>query len=697
MPKLLVDFVPCFLYTYVPERVASKHPDATTYIQDNVLHTLVNGGGTYEHEIWNYETDVLTIDYWWGSLIYHVEQRILDNQRRIVYLLPARKVYGPFAWILPGRRLIRCNYTFQGVNLIRSQIKKDDNTHTMISLGQNGQRFSLDCPEDIFTAAMIRCNLAKEPSISDVERIFRAHNLENPDLAAAIFIQCYKLAPKALSTCVPTLTVPKWNEKDTITYQTLSPLVMEDGKPCARTITRPILPTGRVPARSFNNDNACIQGRVLNVRNPNAPIPPFYRQCREEFLEFFIPRVEMHTYAPMNEAYVESMQNRPTQRHQAERAKPFAGYLKFIVKAFQKAEVYGKINYPRNISTVPTDHKLRFSAFVYSLAPLMKRCDWYAFSLNPKQVTERIRNLVSTAESITSNDFSFYDGTHGDFKHETERMLFMRAFALQYHNEAEKLLGVMRNAPAITTHELRYNTGTGLISGAADTSFGNTLIDALIAYIALRMRYDPNTSWTKLGLYGGDDNLNIDIPAELHVKVATKLGYRLKTTTIARGSPVPFLGRVFLDPWTTDASVCDIPRRMRSLHITVSPNTVPREAVLYRKAESYLITDSNTPVISNWSKLVLRSFRKSDAKYDPLIRNDLPYQINPENNWTSPDETERAYAMYLAARDIGVDVTDLQALCDGMDACQHIDQLDVKFEVEPTVVIPAVVNGQIVT
>jgi len=670
MPRLLSKFKPVFLYTFVPEKVAGPVFNGTFYIQDDKVMTFINGGAHYAHTIWDYDHDSIQVDFWWGSVIYLVEQKYLGDQRRVFFLNPSRCVFGPFAWFLPGYRLVKTKYTFDGINILRTQSMRNDVCESFLSIANNGSRSALRIREDLLIAATIRCNLSKDPSISDVERIFRSHSQENPDLAAAIFIQAYKTNRDLINETIGTVTIPPYCDETSFSYQTLKPLVTEDGTPCARQIGKPFLDTGFVPNRSHNNDTACVKGRIETPRNNVTRIPPFYLQCRSEFVKLLIPDELVHTYAPESEFFVETKQNRPTQRALADRAKPFSFLHKFVVKAFQKAEIYGKVGFPRNISTVPTDHKLRFSAFTYPLASLVKSYPWYVFGLNPREVTDAVCSMAGSNVYLTSNDFSHFDGSHGSFKTELDQQIFLRLYAKQYHEELSELLKSMTNASASTSTGVQYNTGHSVLSGAAHTSICNTTINALIAFISLRLTgLSAQEAWNNLGLYGGDDNLNQKIPEAVHIKVCGKLGYHLKTTRIMAGHPVTFLGRVFIDPWSTGASICDVPRRARTLHLTTIMTGAPDDVILHRRALSYKLTDPNTPIISNWSDMVLRCTK--DRKGFSITDKERPWLFDADNNWTKPNSLELDYARLYISQELGGDVIELTKMENSIDQMKH--------------------------
>jgi len=701
MREILRMFLPVFIYTFVPTKVTGTVGDATYHTSDNKVIVQYNGGAKYEHELWDYDSDTISADFWWGTNVFLVEHFIdpTDNSRRIVFLNPSIRIFNPLAHHIPGYRIGRKQLTAHGVNHIRSQRMEDGVPTLWSSISIGNQEVGIDLPLEIVFAAIIRCQLAKDPSISDVERIFRAHNLEKPDIKAAIFIQMFKQNLNFVIKQFRTVTLPKSTILDNHSYQTLKPLITEDGKPSVRQITPPILPTGMAPVRSYNNDTECIRGRITLVRNPNQPVPPFYERCANEFIELLIPSELAGTFFPWSEAQVEEVQNRPTQRALAARSKPFAFLHSFMVKSFQKAEVYGKVDSPRNISTVPTDHKMRYASFIYPLAENIKNQPWYAFGKTPRDVTMRVRELCSDSNYIVPTDFSKFDGTHGIFKDQIRRKLYLRAFGFQFHKELVRLVDAMTDARAITSFGCKYETGNTVLSGAADTSYFNTVMNAVISYIALRVKgMPPVQAFNSLGFYGGDDGLNNKVDAKTLEKVANRLGYAIKACTINASQPVPFLGRVFLDPWSTDASICDVPRRLRTLHLTATPISVPNDYILFRKAESYLITDTNTPLIREWSHAVLRIVgpKVKIDKYEPHIRNNLPYLIDPKNNWTMPVGVEVDYCNSFIASQLEISLDKLLRLKTALTRIQQFDDLSqLTLDADVKVVVPAVVGGNI--
>jgi len=256
----------------------------------------------------------------------------------------------------------------------------------------------------------------------------------------------------------------------------------------------------------------------------------------------------------------------------------------------------------------------------------------------------------------------------------------------------------MDHAFAVTTTGVTYNTGTTILSGVADTSYINTIMNALMSYIAMRlMGLNMQNSWAGLGLYGGDDGLNNIAKPKYVERVANKLGYRLKVEEIKAGHPVPFLGRIFLDPWSMDASICDVPRRIRSLHLTSAPKTVPDNYILTRKAESYLITDPNTPIVCEWSQAILRILGPTVqvARYEPYIKNDLPYVINAKDGWTPPTGMALDFARQHVCALLETSLDKANKLIAELRRARALSDITTTLTPIVKVVVPAVVGGQI--
>jgi hypothetical protein len=619
------------LYTFVPQAVAgTTHNGSYRVLPNNQVETHINGGANYVHPIWDYETDHIITRHWWGSSFYLVEQKILSDDRRLIYLNYIRSVYGPLGWILPGYTIKHRQMVFGEMAYVKfMQGDKDPVVkHSFAAL----RDYTTAVVEDK-TLVTIRARLlhAAKPTMSDIERVLRSQDVKEPDVIAGIlYLAMMDPLLSKLIVSNPNYPITKYEAGDNV-YTPIGRNVLEDGKPAMRKITEPFMLDAAHPSRSQNSDQACLQGRIHNVKNPVKKVPPFYYQCLKEFSTFIVPDHLANTLVPEDYDFIHKSWNRPNQRALLERVKHMLYYNKpCVVRSFQKAEAYGKVAHPRNISTLPTGHNARLGQYVYVFAAhVMKNQHWYAFGKHPSEVADIVYTKTSKSITAIPTDISKLDGSGGPFHTDIEASVLVRAFAEPYKDELSALIRREASINGFTSYGLHYIANDNTLSGSSKTSVRNTLVTAGVSYVAYRCAgFTPEQAFDALGIYGGDDGINYDIDPAILVKVFAKTGLVLKADVVQMGSPVPFLGRYFLDPWTCTNSVADVPRQLRKLHLTASPPSVPRDVVLKRRAEAILITDPETPILSDWAKAVLRIVNVTDKeaqRYAHLTASDVSY------------------------------------------------------------------------
>jgi len=672
----------CILYTFVPNLVVGAVPDGTYTINiDNEVVTKVQGGAVYQHQLWDYDSDVLLVDYWWGSVVVKVEHRVFsqDSTRRLILLTPIRKVYGPFAWCLAGKRLCRRVFNRSGILSNCYQVDQDDAITVMRSLAYPDDSLSLNIPDSVLRTACIRCERSKIPSISDIERIFRSHNVANPDYAASMFMQFWTTHREVLRDHQRPVSALR-SVDDSVNYQTTYPLITEDAKPVARVVGVTFCDASVAPGISYNNDVACIANRVDKQVNgvSHKTIKPFYLMCMEEFVRRLVPDELVHSGVPEPECVVEEHMTRPTQRADIAQYKPYSFYDYFKVKAFQKKETYTAFKPPRNISTVPTDHKVRYSGYVYAFKQaVMKQQPWYAFGKTPGEIAARMQEVARKAKNIVPTDFSAFDGTHSETLCVLELMTYLRYFGKNYHGEIKRLQQQQYKANASTSFGVQYNTGFSRLSGSGGTSDENSEDNGFVAYCTLRKTRTADDAWEDLGIYGGDDGNTANVSVTTYVGVATDLGLKLKAESILPGNPVPFLGRVYLDPWVKPDSIYDVKRFITKIHLTVAPPNVPDNVVLRRKADSYHITDPNTPLISSWCNAIQRIYPAitpgDDKRY--IDRDSTYWSKNKHGTQFPTCEQFDEHAYDIVARQLDVSLSDLLVVCHALDRSNTLDEL----------------------
>nr|QYF49949.1 MAG: hypothetical protein 1 [Heilongjiang sediment noda-like virus 2] len=639
---------PLIMYTFVPCEVAGTTEDGIYCTHaDNTVETITNGGARYRHELWDYDDDHIVIDTWTGSYVYLIEQLKVTDTRRIVYFNPVRHVPLWLGWILPGRRLRRREFNKSGVMYSKFTKANDEGVVEMWhSMAYPGESPACTIRSDTFQAAFIRLSVNKTPHISDVERYFSTHNVPNTLHAATLFFKIFSDNREVFNETPNTIT-PCVIQSNTHSYQSIHGLSSEDGKDTMRAIWPGY---GRdsafSPVKSYNNDVACIKGRILDVKNKRYEIPPIYYTFLHEFVNLIVPATKRGTVTPLSYEEMWERFDKPTQRSKLREA-DFNMDGKVFVKSFQKVEAYGKITAPRNISTLPMAHNCTLGQFTVPLMDhIFKECHWYAFGKHPKHLAEILYTKAQGKTSATMTDFNKLDGSIQEFFRDGFDLVGVAAIHRDYHPEFLRTTRKEKYAKCSTAHGLKYNSDSTVLSGSSMTSILNTFINATVNYMALRTYYTPEEAWARLGSYGGDDGIGFDIPGDWIRRVAAKLGLLLETEETPIGMPVKFLGRIFPDIWTSSASTADLKRQLTKLHLTSAPKIVPDWMALYRKAVGYKVTDANTPLLTTWCDAVMRIVvtqycpEPENHKYWHLTKQDTVYWSKFQHPFTAPTDEE---------------------------------------------------------
>lgn len=645
-------------YTFVPKRVCGPCIEGSYTIRHNKVVVRGFGGYEYEHAIWDFDSDSISIDYIWGTINCKVETvETEDPDRRLVAIFPIATVITPYGWLLPGyrlhRRLFRHIITIMDeatpktcvINFSKFQTN-DLHPYIMLSLSLEGAEEDILIRESVLRSILIRVGMKKDPHIADVERVIReAHRSHpemyprsQPEIEAALLYSLLPFLTKELNIPILTSTAELRSYTETrnkhameraaddLHYQTIetngSYLVTEDGLPVGRVACPPLVDNGNlVPVRSHNNDQSCILNRVT-LRENTVTVPYKYLTYVAEFNRFIVPDDKMHVGVPWSIDQVMEKQCRPVQVAGALRDLPTAFMHEPRISSFQKAESYTGLKPPRNISTMDADTRTRYSSYIYPFTQdVLKTTEWYVFGKTPEQIADLLHEYVRQSQFVIPTDYTCWDGTHSEFLAKAEIAVMKRWAGVVYHREMGDLLMSQYNASAATKTGVRYNTKWSRPSGSSDTSAFNSYDNALVSYIAIReSNTSPIGAWAKLGLYGGDDGITRDISPKKFTHVATLMGHVLKSEVINPNNAVGFLGRIYLDPWTSNRSISDPLRHIRKLHIVTAPVNVPLEVALYRKAEGYLVTDPTTPILREWAEAIMRFYPDvNDAKYDSYM------------------------------------------------------------------------------
>jgi hypothetical protein len=285
------------------------------------------------------------------------------------------------------------------------------------------------------------------------------------------------------------------------------------------------------------------------------------------------------------------------------------------VKAFQKDESYPEEKDPRNISTIDRVLKVLYCYFMYPVMDAFSTLNWYAFGDKPKDIAEKVESVCWG--KFIETDFSRFDGTQNNVTRCLEDKYFSRVYSGENLERVRRLWSFGLNATGYTMHGVKYNTERTRLSGSPETACFNTLINAFVAFLA--HRYEGKSvedAYKALGYYGGDDGItpwdNDDTTS--YSKAAEACGLKIKCAIKYRNPT--FLGRYYYDG---KFSFADIKRQLKKINIAVgAQNETARKQHLWNKWTGLLVTDPNTPILSDYCRAGLRILT-NDETFVPKV------------------------------------------------------------------------------
>lgn len=666
MVDWLKHWKPIMMYTLVPESVTYYGGTTSFYIKNNKVHQTVSGGASYEHEIWDYSGDTISVvNDEFELCVFSVEQRKLKNDphRRIIWLTPTAKVPAPY-WCgnFEPTGLKRKIYTYGGE--ITCNITYEP-VADKLSIAKNGDRHSVELSGKTFEAIQKRLlNKTSPPVIADIERFLRdekddKYSVHAPILFELVGVQQFK--PNVVRT-----------SEQSAHFQPLGPLLTEDGKRTGAVIGNTLVENPAVfPIRSLNSDIACVKGRIQDVQNNVIPVKK-YKVWANEFVKLLVPNPGKGT--PWSIEDVRKVQCNVHQRGRFNAVKHLISTsAPNRLKSFIKAEPYISTNDPRNITTCDPELTTVMSTFTYAFkADCLKRLNWYGPGKTPRETAIRLGEIARETPETISTDFSRYDGTISEFiMKNITRAAYLRWVAPNRKVELSDQFNEVYRKHGVTAEGVKFEPGYGTRSGSPLTEQGNTAPNAYTQYCALRtLGYSISDSWRMIGIAFGDDggcpNYLGKMAAALEI-VARDLGLKLKSCIVAPGDPYPFLGRYFVDPAVRTCSFQDPMRTLSKLHLTANRSVTPEQA-LVNKAAGYASTDRLTPLIGTWAKKVATTYPQLKVK-GALAEE--TYKCS--NAWPQKDAEAITNAM---AKILGIETNELKQL-DQMLQESALDQIPI--------------------
>lgn len=664
---------PILIYSFVPTEVAGGGKEQVWRFNDHKVECTVSGGGKYVHELWDYNLDVAWTAYsrWpllkfgadalglltglfdaTGVTVFTIDHFDVGDDRRIISLMPFVQL--PYFMDLSdfGARFARLQTKTGEFNILRSMADPPQ-----ISLARDGHFGAVTCSLEIFEHQRTAWLYSTTHHLGDTERRCRGLSAANAGVMHD-FLHCTEPLAKNMVHAPGAMALH---------YQTLWPYVFEEGKTYARRYAAsPTTLQAYYPRESYNNDFETVVGRVTKPQRAarkkiaqtmtdGSPSQTALEYAAASFVLALVP--EAGIGIPLSIAEVGIRQARPTQRIRTAQRKMDCDE-NFVVRSFQKREAASAPSCPRNISQVPTMHTLQLSSFTLSYKDaVLKTHTWFIPGMNPAQVADSLEKFCDQQGSVHATDYARFDGTITKWLHYNVVFAAMlRWVQPEFKARLLRLLELELNPRATTKQGVKYEPGESRLSGSPITSDGNTVINAFVTYAAaLRSGCDEEEAIARIGMPFGDDGVTSGrTPAEVLDKVARELGLVLKCQTLQPGEPVPYLGRLFLDPWTAPYSIQDPLRTLAKLNTTVD-SVHKLEQAGRAKAEGYLVTDNESPIVGAWCRAYLRSISPCDSRTDDR-RYWLDGQGFTTNSWP---QGNRACMRTTVAELLDISITDI--------------------------------------
>lgn len=684
---------PVLMYTFRPTTLAGKVKDGQFWHKDDetVIMKML-GGEEYYHKMYDYDKSILVVPKWFGYWIYNIDRVAIGNCREIILFTPRSYVFDPFG-------IMAWWYSFSECFIRRVRVTKAGEFLSMVHMGKKGMvrsiqfvgsRISCEVSEDAFCAMKDSFDIAKHSNISDVEKYLRAVTAETKRTALISPTVFRSLTESKIQVHLSVgLPAPSYQVVDDVEGLATE----EQGKPTNVSCGPPVVRFGGPsPTESIVNDVTTVKMRVTEPHNTRIPSRK-YEQYAKEFVKCLV--VDRGRGTPFSADEVIEKQSRPLQRMRSELMRYWATGKDIVVKAFQKKETYGKVGAPRNISTTPPKHTVELSGFTYAFKyAILQYTHWYMPCKTPCETVKSVMDYVRDRDVINSSDYSSFDGTNSRWlRTNVEMAAYKEFFAPEYHQAIEDHLTAEFDAGAITRKGIKYKPDGSRLSGSPCTTDGNCMLNAFASYCGYREKgFSIGRSWRLIGPKYGDDSL--EGKECLLDDVCEEIGFKIKNDFIQRGSSLPFLGRIFINPWLSRRTVQDPLRTLIKIHQGFPDGKTTPVQTLINRVCGYGVTDIDTPIIGNYCKAIKRLVQQP---MDYIYGLDKEMDFRVENGaWPIVLELE-ADTIAVVAESCKLTPADVSRVCDKIDGASCLQDLEVFINNDLVVNIPAVVDGKLLT
>ena len=734
-PRNVFQFgVPVMMYTLVPTAVEKRAVDYYYKIgPGDVVDYHVSGGGKYQHQLWNYDGDTISVfhdpEQWrlirkaWCWLldqfevlmwkphplldprkivVFDVEQMTIDGDpdHRIITFVPSFEVpYGHY-WDRPTE-FRRRKYVDKGIASLENVVAGT----TSIALATQPGEVTLGT--ETLSCLSMRLGAKNTPFlIGDIEVFL--HDKITVDLKEKASL-LFAVLRTSLDLKYHRMVVS--TSQIVTNYRPVDERPLEDERPVGQAITTPLNATSAVfPAKCADTGAVAVRERVTKLAHKTVP-PQHFAKYAGEFVIKLVPKEFIRTGTPVTLDEVIADQDTPIRKARVEQASVRAGaFAQNTLKTFVKTESYGSVNDPRVITTCSTESLLEFSQFVKGFKQqVLSKAKWYGPGLTPEQTVDRLGEICrggAPEEELVLRDFSRMDGRNSEWvrKNVTDAAYrrWIRDSELARFNHCVKQVykqrATMQTGPGPDNSQ-SYNAGQGTRSGSAGTTDYNTIPNAFVSYCTFReMGLEPEKAWKSLSLYYGDDSVDRALPgfAEVCTNVCVRLGMEAECEVKSKGEPISYLARIFPDPARFRTSYADLQRTIPKLHLSsVTTKTVDRLELALNKARGYFVTDEHTPIIGDWARVVIALCEGKVSKKARKTAYEGSVKWRESHAWPQPVE-ENHLLVEGACRDLGMDSDELEARRVAICSSKNLDDIPVVTNIELPVKCTALLGDTLV-
>jgi len=604
--------VPIVVYTLQPTAASRSVGEYSfTWTKDNEVDYKVSGGAEYNHKVWDYTADTLIAkDKCCGLLCgvttLMVDRRQLDDHHQLVNLVPSGRFNFPWAWAfrdLLGKELMYLEPVVDG--FARIYVQKKDALYVSTGEASRYCEITTTAAEDGAIANVKRLNKKMDLTLAQTQTL-AVGSEKGPASAATLFHRRDEGRLEAPWTT---------SLEDSVQAYTHEPEECIEEQVIAVEAYMPAIVAGGcyAPYVSHGNAKRAVATRVVDVATDVRASKEIRMYCRE-FLEMLVPAAERRTLVPLDDDEIATLW-KPGQVSLMVRSDGQDEKMEF--KSMLKREA-GKLTDPRVITIIDPAVKTTSARVHLAIHKWLTRktigmdldsnaIPAFCCGVTPKGIARRVAEVAQKAvRHLVKTDFSRMDGRVSEACRYFEECLIAMLFRPDYLRvalaAARKQHHVKVELRTPDGKSVKYKSWWARLSGSGETSDFNSIINMLVAFIALRLSGKSMVeAWERLGVYLGDDGLTGDVFEDAYVRAAKMMGQVLTFETIPVGAVgVSFLARYYgPEVWKGDVNSCsDIRRQMVKYHSTVSlPDTVTPQQKLVEKSLSFYHTDKHTPVI----------------------------------------------------------------------------------------------------